>query len=214
VADDDWRVTVTLHGEDHVRRAMESLHEHRVEDDVRRRLGHRVAVSVDGPRVFLYAGTGEAAREAERIVRELLARRQMSGEFALERWHPVEQDWEDANAPLPQTAEQLEAERQHRVAAETQESLATGQAGWEVRVEMPSRRAAEDLAGRLRAEGHVVARRWKYLVLGANNEDQASALAELVRQEAPASVSVQTGSVPFVAFGVTEVGRLPILPAD
>ena len=31
--------------------------EHEVEDDVRRRLGSRVAVSADGPRIFLYAGS-------------------------------------------------------------------------------------------------------------------------------------------------------------
>jgi hypothetical protein len=214
VADDDWRVTVTLHEDAHAGRTVQSLHEHQVEDDVRRRLGHRVAVSADGPRVFLYAGTEDAAREAERVVREVLAQHQVNGEFALDRWHPVEQDWEDASAAMPQTAEQVEAEREHRVSAETQESLAAGQAGWEVRVEMPSRRAAEELAGRLREEGHVVTRRWKYLVLGANNEDEASALAEAVRQEAPTSVSVQAGSVPFVAFGTTEIGRLPILPAN
>jgi hypothetical protein len=79
---------------------------------------------------------------------------------------------------------------------------------------MPSRRAAVELAERLREEGYVVVRRWKYLVLGANNEDEASELAESVKREAPASVSVEAGAVPFVAFGVTQIGGLPILPAN
>ena len=47
----DWRVTVTLHDPAHVGRALESLHEHEVEDDVRRRLGHRVAVSAEGSQI-------------------------------------------------------------------------------------------------------------------------------------------------------------------
>jgi hypothetical protein len=53
VADNDWRVTVTLDDQAHAGRALQSLREHEVQDDVRRRLGHRVAVSSDGPRVFL-----------------------------------------------------------------------------------------------------------------------------------------------------------------
>ena len=110
MADDDWRVTVTLHDEAHVGRALQSLREHEVSDDVRRRLGHRVAVSADGPRVFLYAGTEDAAREADRVVREVLAQRGLGADFALDRWHPAEEEWQDADVPLPQSDEQRDDE--------------------------------------------------------------------------------------------------------
>ena len=197
---DDWRVTVTFRDEADVQQAVRSVREHEVEDDVRSRLGHRIAMSVDGPTAFLYAGTEDTAREAERVVREVLAQHQLSAELTLDRWHPLEEEWEDVSVPMPDTAEQRAAEHQRLVDTETQDSLAAGQAGWEVRVELPSHRRAVELAERLQAEGRPVIRRWKYLVVGANNEDDASALAEAIGQESPAKASVRTLAVPFIYF--------------
>ena len=205
MADDDWRVTVTLHDEAHVGRALQSLREHEVSDDVRRRLGHRVAVSADGPRVFLYAGTEDAAREADRVVREVLAQRGLGAGFALDRWHPAEEEWQDAAVPLPQSDEQRAAEHQRLEAEETQESLATGHAQFEVRVELPSHREAVALADRLQAEGRPVIRRWKFLVLGANDSDDARDLAQVIKQEAPADATVEVEEagplLPFAQYG-------------
>lgn len=200
MADDDWRVTVTFPDEAHAKHAVRTVREQEVEHDVRRRLGDRVAVSADGPNVFLYAGTEDAAREADRVVREVLARLQLTAEFSLDRWHPIEQEWEDASAPMPQTAEQREAEEERRVEDETQESAATGETGWEVRVEVASHRDAVNLAKRLESEGHPVIRRWRYLILGASNEVEARDLAQAVQQEAPANASVSAGPVPFAYF--------------
>ncbi|HEY2488867.1 MAG TPA: hypothetical protein VGI37_05155 [Streptosporangiaceae bacterium] len=200
MADDDWRVTVTFDDEAHVRHAIASMRDHRVENDVRRRLGDRVAVSADGPSVFLYAGTEDAAREADRVVREVLAQRQLTAAFKLDRWHPIEQEWEDAGAPLPQTAEQREAEEERRVADETEESEDTGQTGYEVLIEVESRHEAVELAKRLQSEGHPVIRRWRYVVLGANNEDEARDLAQSVQRETPSTASVQSAPVPFAHF--------------
>jgi hypothetical protein len=210
VADDDWRITVTLHDEGHLGQALQSLREHRAEDDVRRRLGHRVAVSADGPRVFyVYAGTEDAAREADQVVRQVLAQREISGDFALDRWHPVEEEWQDATVPLPQTDEQLQAEHDRLEADETRESRTTGHAQWEVRVELPSHHDAVALAKRLEADGRPVIRRWKYLILGANDEDDARDLARMITQEAPAGASVQVEEVgPLVPF--THYGPIPI----
>jgi len=55
-------------------------------------LGYRVAVSADGPRLFLYAATEGAAREVDRVVRETLAQHQSHAELALDRWHPLAQE--------------------------------------------------------------------------------------------------------------------------
>ncbi|MFZ2043511.1 MAG: hypothetical protein WAV12_05895, partial [Trebonia sp.] len=179
---DDWRVTVAFRDEADVQRAVQSVREHEVEGDVLSGLAHRVVRSVDGPTVFLYAGTEDTAREADRVVREVLTQQQLSAEFTLDRWHPLEEEWEDVSVPMPDTVEQRAAEHQHLVDYETEESLAAGQAGWEVRVELPSHHKAVELAERLQAEGRPVIRRWKYLVLGANNEDDARSLAEAIRQ--------------------------------
>ena len=195
MADEDWRVTATLTDEADARQAVAAVREHEVEQDVRRRLGHRVAVSADGPRIYLYAATEDAAREAERVLREVLAARRLTAGFALDHWHPVEEEWEDAAVPLPQTAGQRQAEHDRLIADETRDSLATGEAGWEVVVELPSRHEAARLAGRLQDEGRSVIRRWRFLFVGANNEDEAAQLARVVEREAPAKASVSTGAV-------------------
>ncbi|HEV2075477.1 MAG TPA: hypothetical protein VGR10_04515, partial [Thermoleophilaceae bacterium] len=57
----------------------------------------------DGPRLFLYAGVERAAREAERVVRELIEADELTAEVALTRWHPHEEAWRDASVPLPRT---------------------------------------------------------------------------------------------------------------
>jgi hypothetical protein len=205
VADDDWRVTVTLHDEAHVGRALQSLREHEVEDDVRARLGHRVAVSADGPSVYLYAGSEDAAREADQVVRQVMGQHGLGADYALDRWHPAEEEWQDANVPVPQTDEQLQAEHQRLEAEETRESVATGHAQFEVRVELPTHHEAVALADRLQAEGRPVIRRWKFLVLGANDSDDARDLAAAIAQEAPADASVQVEEagplLPFAQYG-------------
>ena len=48
-----------------------------------------------------------------------------------------------------------------------------------------SRFRLEKLLAALQAEGIPVLRRWRHLVVGANDEDQAKALAERLRVEAP-----------------------------
>ena len=205
MADDDWRVTVTLHDEAHVGRALRSLREHEVEDDVRRRLGHHVAMSADGPHVYAYAGTEDAAREADQVVRQVMTEHGLGADYALDRWHPAEEEWQDADAPVPQTDEQVQAEHQRLEAEETRESVATGHAQFEVRVELPTHQEAVALAERLEAEGRPVIRRWKFLVLGANDSDDARDLAAVIAQEAPADASVQVEEagplLPFAQYG-------------
>lgn len=187
-------------------RAAKALREHEVEDDLRRRLGGRVAVSAEGARLFLYAGSEEAARQAEQVVTQALEGHGLSsGDIALERWHPEEEEWESASVAMPQTPQQRQEEHERLEQEETRESLATGHAQWEVRVELQSHREAVELARRLEAAGRPVIRRWTLLVLGANDEDDASALAETIRQQAPADATVHTQEVgPVVPFVLTE----------
>jgi hypothetical protein len=205
VADsNDWRVTISLTDPAHLERARRSFSAHEVEEDVRRQLGRSVAIGAGDSQIFLYAGTENAARDAERVARDVLASQGIEAEFTLHRWHPIEEEWEDPDVALPRTEAERQAEHQRLEDAETAESLAIGSAQWEARVEFPSHHEAVALADKLRSEGRMVIRRWKFLVVGANNEDDARELAEQIRREAPpdATVSAEAAGarLPFIPF--------------
>ncbi len=200
----DWRVTISLTDPAQVEQARRSFSTHEADEDARRKLGRSVAVGAGDSQIFLYAGTEVAARDAERVAREILARHGIQAEFALHRWHPIEEDWENPDVAMPQTEADRQAEHQRLEDAETAESVATGTAQWEARVEFPSHHEAVALADKLRSEGRTVIRRWKFLVVGANNEDDARALAEQIKREAPPDALVQAEhsgvSLPFIPF--------------
>ena len=189
---------IIFQAEADVRRTAELLRGHQLTDDARRRLGNRIVVSEDPGQLFLYAGSENAAREAGQLVRDVLAQHQIDGDVTLSRWHPVEEQWEDAGAPLPETAGQRDAEHERLIAEETKDSLACGYCLWEVRCDLPNHREAVELAARLRAEGYQVTRRWKFLALGAENEDAVNDLAKAVRGDAPANATIHTEAGVFV----------------
>ncbi len=60
------------------------------------------------------------------------------------------------------------------------------------------------LAERLQDEGYSVARRWRFLVVGANNADQAEEFAAKIRKESPADAVITTEEVgpgrPYTVF--------------
>ena len=192
VADsDDWRVTISVSS------AQQSISLNQVEDDIRRQVGRGIAVSVGDGQIFLYAGTATAAGDAERIARDVLTGHGMTAESAVHRWHPIEEQWEAPDVPMPQTKAEREAEHQRLVDAEAAESQATGVDQWEVRADLGSHHQAVALARMLEGEGRAVVRRWKFLIVGASDQDEARELAGHIRQEAPpgAAVSVERAGV-------------------
>jgi hypothetical protein len=197
-------VTISLTDPAQVERARQSFSGHEVAEDARRKLGRSVAVGAGDSQIFLYAGTEVAARDAERVAREILARQGIQAEFALHRWHPIEEEWEDPDVAMPRTEAEREAEHQRLESAETAESVATGIAQWEARVEFPSHHEAVAMADKLRSEGRPVIRRWRFLVVGANNEADARELAEQIKREAPPDALVQAEHsgvrLPFIPF--------------
>jgi hypothetical protein len=199
---DDFRLTVDLDDEGDGTSLVEWLAAVRMERDERERFGDRIVVSRDGGRVFLYADTEEAAREAERVVRGRLEERGVDARLALERWHPVEQVWKDASEPLPQTEEDVEGERARQQAREAAHSRETGHAEWEVRIELPTHEETGALADRLEAEGVPVVRRATFLLAGSANEDEAHALAERLRAELPGSARIEVEPGGGVAWEV------------
>ncbi|MGH3472380.1 MAG: hypothetical protein ACRDPG_10105 [Nocardioidaceae bacterium] len=192
---DDWRVTATLQDAGRTSGVLHFLDEHQVEEEVRRLLTSHVAVSGSDSEVFLYADSEESATQAQDVLEDILRQHGLQADFALHRWHPVEERWEAPDVALPSTPAEQEAERQLLMHAETQESTASGYAAWEVRVQLDSHRDAVRLAQRLTDEGRSVVRRWRFLVVGATNEDEARQLAEAIRSEASpdARVGVEAG---------------------
>jgi hypothetical protein len=184
-SDDDWRVTLSV-SQPQTGPALREL-----EGDIRGQVGRDIGVGAGEAQIFLYAGTETAAGEAERIARDVLARHGVTAGSAVHRWHPIEEQWETPDVPMPQSAAERQAEHQRLVDTETAEALATGQAQWEVRVELGSHRQAVALARKLESEGLAIVRRWRFLLVGASNEDEARELAGQIRPEVPADAAVK-----------------------
>ncbi len=200
----DWRVTISLSDQAHVEQARRSFSETEVEHDVRRRLGRNIVVGMGDSQIFLYAGTELAATEAERTARGVLGQLGIEAEFAVHRWHPIEEEWRSPDVAMPQTEAERQAEHQRLEDAETAESVAIGSPQWQARAELGSHREAVALAGKLQGEGYAVVRRWRFLIVGANNEDDAQGFAEHIRQEAPPDAQVRAEPagvrLPFIPF--------------
>ena len=138
---DDWRVTLSVTGQ--AQTGPDSLGE--VEGNIRRQVGPGIVVGAGDTQIFLYAGTESAARDADRIARDVLARHGITAEPALHRWHAIEEQWETPDVPMPQTEAERQTEHQRLEDAETAETRASGIAQWQVRVELGShRRPAAD----------------------------------------------------------------------
>lgn len=185
---EDWRVTVNLSGSSglDLRSSIREL-----EHDAKLVLGKRVAVSASDSQVFLYADDRATAEQAQAAARTILDREGAEGELILERWHPIAEEWEPGDVPLPATPSEQAREHETLEAQDTADSEATGYAEWEVRIDLPSRHEAVELATRLESEGLPVARRWRFVVVGAENSDDAEELAKRIKPEVPSDARVQ-----------------------
>ena len=180
---DDWRLTIELRDHGAARRLGELLATGELEHDRERAFAARVIVSVDGPRLFCYAGSREQAEGAERLVRRLADEHGWEPKLELAHWHPVAERWEDPDAPMPGDATGDETERTQRSADERAESAARGYPQFEVRVECRSHREARELSERLSSEDVPNVHRWHWVLIGATDEESAQALADRLRDE-------------------------------
>jgi hypothetical protein len=205
---EDFRVEVDLDDEARGYPLRERLRALNLDDEARDRLGENVVVTRDGSRIFAYTSTEEQAREAERVIRELLADEELTGDVAVTRWHPVAEGWRDASLPLPETNDDEEREYEEREAAEVEEAREEGHYDWQVMAELPSRHGAGDLARKLSLEGLPVKRRWRYVTVGALTEESAEELADRLRAEIGdgADVWIQAGLDDVVAGPFQFVG--------
>lgn len=181
---DEWRVQVELEGDDDGHSLGERLHSLELDDEARERLGGAVIVTRDGPHLFLYAWHDESAREAERVVRELMDEMGLAGQVELKRWHPVADEWRPADEPLPDDDASLAAEE--AVAERTgEEEGAAGDYPWQVVIDLPHIRSTLDLAKELEGRDLPVKRRFKYLLVGAPTEEAAIELGESLEDKVP-----------------------------
>ena len=190
--EDEWRVEIDLADEAHGFGLGERFRAHDLDDEARKRLGQRIVVTRDGPRVFLYAADEAGAHQAELVARELVAGDDLSAEIAVTRWHPLEEEWLDASIPLPRTDEEQQNELERREETERRE----GTFDWLVKIDMPSRSEAEKLEEQLRGEGLSVHRRWRYLTVDIATEGQAHELAGRLRDLAPADAEISVDANP------------------
>jgi hypothetical protein len=170
----EWRAEPALDDEQHGFTLSERLRARHIDDEARNRLGGRVIVTRDGSRLFLYAAGAAGAREAERVIREILEADQLTADVAVTRWDEATDDWRPPDEPAEEEAAAAAQHVDH---------------DWFVVAEPPD--DADRLADRLRADGHAVERRWRYVVIGANSEEDADAIAERVRAEAGPETKVE-----------------------
>lgn len=187
---DDWRVQV-----DFVEKGLaDSLHDRldaaELEHGLSRAFHDKVIVSRNGTMIFLYAGDREQAEKARTLVEGLAQKEGEEVEITFARWHPEAEEWRPADEPLPADAQAQAAEHEELVAREREESEESGYPEYEVRIDLPSHAEAKELAERLSAEGLRSVHRWKYVLLGAADEDSANELAERVRAEVPPGSTV------------------------
>ena len=189
---DDWRIRVELE-EGNTERLLErlgldlSFEARQLAEDLE---GRRLVVSRDDDTLFVYAGSRAEAERARAVIEaELLELGTESRVGPIEHWLAGEDRWDD------EPPQQFEAE---------QDVLEQGLSPWEVRLETASAQEAEALARKLEAEGHRVVRRDRYVLVGANSEDEARELAKRLHGEAEASGELVYETLPqnpFVIFG-------------
>lgn len=201
-----------MQGEGRVRSLTERLDSSELEHDLESTFHDRVIVSVDGPEVFCYASTREQAESARRAIGAIAAEHGWEPEYQLQRWHPAAEEWEDPDVPIPSDAGGQAAERAQLMAREREESRKQGFPDFEVRIACRSHHQTLELADKLQAEGFRCVRRWRYLLVGVDDEGDANALAERLGSEASPGCTVtaegnlrdvyqERPSSPFALFG-------------
>jgi hypothetical protein len=208
---DDWRLRIDLADETQARELADRLAGFEGEHELKTSFGDRVVVSRDGREVFCYADTREQAEAAERAIRSIAEERGWQLTTELRRWHPDAEEWEDPDQPLPRTEAERSAEHEELVQSEREESATQGFPEFEVRVRCRSRHDAQQLAERLTREGIPNVHRWQFVVIGAEDEDSARALAERIRPGLPpgSEVAVEASVQEIVAEapGATPFGN-------
>ena len=182
---DEWRVEVALDKEQHLDSLTDRLHELKLDNEARSRLGGSVIVTRDGRFLFIYAWHEDSAREAERVVRNLMEDDKLVGQVRVTRWHPVAEEWKLAEEPLPEDEAALAEEMREHEQEGSRKTKRYGEYPWEVVIDVPNIRETFPLAKKLREEDLPVKRHFRYLLVGAPTEESAIELGKRLEGEVP-----------------------------
>jgi hypothetical protein len=187
---DEWRLQIEVADEGHIASVVRRLDTQELEDELSDAFADRVILSREGARIYAYTETREQAEAVQERVVKLDREHSWAASTELRHWHPVAESWEEPEVPLPESDAAVAAEHAEVIAAEREHLEKTGEPEYEVRVELPSHADAARLADLLKAEGLPAVRRWKYLVVGAADEDEAKELAQRLQLQAPSGSEV------------------------
>jgi hypothetical protein len=182
---DEWRVEVALDRDEHADTLSGALHDLNLDDEARKLLGGSVIVTRDGRFIFIYAWHEESAQESERVVKDIMNDEDLVGEVRLMRWHPLAEEWKDAEEPLPDDEAARAEEIREAEQEGWREAREYGEFPWQVIIDLPHVRETMPLAKKLRKEGLPVKRRFSYLLVGAPSEDDAVELGKRLESEVP-----------------------------
>lgn len=188
---DEWRLQVDPHDPEHAQSLTERLEARELQHDLSDAFHDQVIVTRDDARVFLYAGSRDQAESARELLLGLAQQHGWQLDLDLKRWHPLAEEWEDPDKALPDDDAARKAEHEALIAAERKQTEERDYPEFEVRVDLPSHHDAIQLVERLRREGLLPVHRWKYVLVGATDEDNAKALAAQIESEAPAGSKVK-----------------------
>jgi hypothetical protein len=199
VARDDWRLRIELGDEAAgglaARLGLVDTDADELAAELHRR---RLAVTHDGPTLFVYAASPAGLAAARKVIDRELADLDLAPlALVAEHWLVGEERWDD-DAPARDEADAL---------------LAEGYAPWEVRIPCRDHAAASALAERLEREGYGVVRRWTYVIAGCATKADAEALAARLKGEVEVGGDLvwETGAHnPFVIFSSFGGGGLPV----
>lgn len=188
---DEWRSEVTFDMHSRAQTIVRRLAAGEVSHDLKHEFREKVIVSRDGSVVFVYAASRDQIGKAEEAILGDPEKHGWRAVSRLRRWHPIEEEWEDPGDPLPVSEGGRREEREALMARERAAAEINGYPEFEVRADLPSHHDAVDLSERLNQEGLPAIHRWRYLVVGATDEDNARELAGRIEDESPPETRVK-----------------------
>lgn len=210
---EDWRIEVDLPEKEHRSGLLAHLMTRDVETEALERdfphaFHERVIVTRDDSTVFIYPHDLRQAQRAERVIKELVARAGWNAQVAVTRWHEAEDAWEPADAQMPRGPADEKAEHDKLIGRERSQASHTGHFAFDVVVTLPHHGPARELAERLEDAGLPVARRWRYVTIGAADEDTARQLETRVKRDAPMGTTVTVFTAENLREAVNYVAAL------
>jgi hypothetical protein len=186
---DEWRLQVDPREEHLIHHLVDEITALELKHDLSEAFHDRVVVDREGDRVFLYAGTREQAEKSAALIHRLASEHGWSLTTELKHWHPTAEEWEDPDVPLPAGDAERKAEHAELIATERSHPE------FEVRVECGSRREAHQVAAMLRSVGVETVHRFRYVLVGAADEDSAKKIAMELEQKVPAGSRVKVEGI-------------------